>query len=364
MAKRRSQSDKDAPSHANKAAEPKSPGTGSKQTIRDIAQMAGVCIGTVSRVINNKDKVHPETRQQILDLIERTGYRPSAMGRGLALRRSHNILLEVINISDAYSAWIAKNISNHCRSCGYKMLLGDSNLDPAVEADYLRKVRDGSVDGLIVSPLPTKKNVAYFRELAETGFPTVVIDNPVPGVSLPCVKYDDLAAGHLAMNHLFQQGHRRIAFLAWRTAFATVKDRLRGYRQGHQQRGLAVDEALVILAPESFVTWQPELLNQALQLPDPPTAIVTENEVTAVLCMNSLLRLGRRIPDDVAVMTFGDALSEQFFPVPLTTVSLCQDKASLKAIELLVELIEHPERVQEPAPPFIQQPELIVRQSA
>src|SRR5665647_1046244 len=103
-----------------------------RTTIHDIAKQAGVCIATVSRVINNKDNVLPQTRRRILDLIDRTGYRPNAMGRGLVLRRSQNILLEHFNIADPYCVALAEGISSHCQAIGYRMLLADCRFDPAL----------------------------------------------------------------------------------------------------------------------------------------------------------------------------------------------------------------------------------------
>ena len=136
-------------------------------TIEDIARKAGVCIGTVSRVLNNKDRVHPKTRERIERIIEQTGYRPSAMGRGLVTRRSHNIMLLVHNLADPHCIRLAKNLSRLCRTKGLKLLVGDSDYDPAIEAECLRMLRDGSVDGLVVSPLAGSKNLALYRKLAD-----------------------------------------------------------------------------------------------------------------------------------------------------------------------------------------------------
>ncbi len=162
-------------------------------TIHEIAEMAGVCIGTVSRVINNKDKVHPQTREKILKLIEQTGYRPSALGQGLRSRCSRCLLLQVPNIADPYSASVAKTISFHCRAAGYKMFLGDSDYDPQTEASYLHRLRDGGVDGLIISPLAGGKNNRLIAALVRDGFPVVAMDNPLPGVQVNSVRYDDYA---------------------------------------------------------------------------------------------------------------------------------------------------------------------------
>jgi DNA-binding LacI/PurR family transcriptional regulator len=335
-----------------------------KKTIRDIARMAGVCIGTVSRVINDKDKVHPATRQRILALIEKTGYRPNALGRGLKRRRSQNVLLEVCSIVDPYCAALSESISNHCWSLGYKMLLADSKLSPALEAEHLSRVRDGSVDGMIVSPLPIRDNIPLFRNLAQTGFPIVLMDNAVPTVRMNCIKYDDVAAGKLAMDYLFEKGHERIAFVQWWPGFHTVQDRRQSYLESHKNRGVRLHSDYVVTMPDAFRDWSRQTFERLLALPAPPTAILAENEIVAVACMNIVLKCGMRIPHDVAVMAFGDTLLESLVPVPLTTVALHHQEASLTAVELLADLIENPGLRRQTLCRHVQTPSLVIRDSA
>jgi DNA-binding LacI/PurR family transcriptional regulator len=335
-----------------------------KTTIREIAEKAGVCIATVSRVLNQKDNVLPETRQKILALIERTGYRPNAMGRGLVLRRSRNIVLAHFSIADPYCVALSESVSSRCHELGYRMLLADCRCDAALEAEHLARVRDGSADGMIVSPLPIRDNIPVFRELAQSGFPVVVIDNAAPTVKMHCVKYDDVAAGAMAMDYLFAKGHRRIAFLQREHAFHTVEDRRRSFFESHRKRGVPVTPDCVVTMPYSFCDWDPSQLERLLALPGRPTAILTENEIVAVACMNILLRRSIRIPEDVAVMAIGDALLDSLVPVPMTTISLHPERAALHAVDLLAKLIETPPPRRPKPRTYVQKPSLVVRQSA
>lgn len=334
-------------------------------TIREIADMAGVCIATVSRVINGKDNVLPETRDRILKLIERTGYRPNALGRSLVLRRSQNVLLEHFEIADPYCVAIAGTISSYCRSVGYRMLLADCNFDASLEAEHLARVRDGGVDGLIVSPLPIPDNIAQYQELAASGFPVVVMDNAVPGVRMNCAKYDDRTAGTMAMDYLAAKGHERIAFVQrGRSEFHTVYDRRESYLESHRQRGLPVNPAYLVTMPVAFSDWSQAAFERLLALPSRPTALLAENEIAAVACMNILLQCGIRIPEDIAVMAIGDTLLDALVPVPMTTISLHPDQAATKAVELLIKLIENPELRRKKPQVYVQKPSLVVRKSA
>jgi DNA-binding LacI/PurR family transcriptional regulator len=334
-----------------------------KITIHEIAKMAGVCIGTVSRVINNKDKVHPETRKKILRLIEKTGYRPSALGQGLRSRRSHCLLLQVPTIADPYSASVAKSISAHCRRVGYKMFLGDSDYSDEIEAFYLRRLRDGGVDGLIISPMPGGKNDKLVAGLVRDGFPVVAMDTTFPGAQVNSVRYDDYAGAAKAMDYLFEKGHRRIAFLQQQTEFQTVRDRHRAYLDSYRRHGVKFHAADVITAPMNLKQWDGSILARALRQSEHPTAILTENEIMASLCVGTLEHLQKRIPEDVAIIAFGDSLIDQFTPIPLTAVALHQEEASREALELLLELIEDPQMRNKPPRQILHQPELIVRKS-
>ena len=335
-----------------------------KLTIRDIADMSGVCIGTVSRVLNNKDRVHPTTRKRILATIAETGYRPSAIARGLVHNRTHNILLGLHNIADPHCGSVAKVIGSRCRKLGYGLLLGDSNYESAIEAEYLRRARDGNVDGMIMSALPAPANIPLYEALAAQAFPMVVTECPIPGVDLNCVKYDDIAVGRQAVDYLLGQGHRRIAFLQWQHGFPTVKDRHRGYVEGLVARGIADRPDYLITAPKSLVRWAPDVLRALFRLPEPPTAIITENEIMASMCVNTLLQLGKRIPADMAIVGIGSVLSTSLVPLPLTVVALQHEEAMQRAVALLVRLIEEPELRHQPPCHYTQSPRLIVGESA
>ncbi|MEI6514812.1 MAG: LacI family DNA-binding transcriptional regulator [bacterium] len=334
-----------------------------KVSIKDIAQKAGVCIGTVSRVINNLDRVHPATRRKILELIEETGYRPSAAGRSLVSGRTNSVLVVVHNIADPYCAAISKVFSNRWHNLNYKMLLGDSNYSPELEREHLARARDGSIDGLIVSPIPGHRNAAIYRKIAESGFPFVAIDNRVENVKTNCVKYDDADAASLAVEHLAGKGHRHIAFIHSRPEFQTVKDRLAGYRKTIQQLRLPLlDE---FQAPIPLVPAEASVSIRALMRRKPtPTALLVENEIMAMVCMNTLLQAGYKIPQDAAVIAIGDTLTEHFAPVPLTTVSLKHDLMCEKTVNLLKHFIDSPRSVKLTPVTEIIRPGLVIRASA
>lgn len=334
-------------------------------TIRDVARKAGVCIGTVSRVINNKDRVDPETRARIQALIQEMGYQPSALGRNLALRRTHAILLSVFNIADPYCAQLLKDITRHCREHHYGTLLSDADYDPALEADGLRRLLDGRVDGAIVTPVPTTGNAPYFKRLIAASFPLVLMDNRVPGVKAHCVKYDDAGGTSTAMEYLFGKGHQRIGFFGCHLHFNTVRDRYAAFVKSHQERGIDGWEERSLAQEGGPASGQvAERLAEVLRSPEPPTAILAENELMATTCIHALHAQVRRVPQDVAVLSFGGATSPALAPMPLTSISLHPEKAAEEAVHLLLDLVAHPERRKATPRTVVVKPELVLGESA
>jgi LacI family transcriptional regulator len=334
-----------------------------RATIQDIARAAGVCIGTVSRVLNNKDRVDPRTRARIKRIVERTGYRPSAAGRALVLRRTHTIMLLLHNIADPHCTSLAKHLSRHCRTNGYKMLVGDSDYDTAIEAEFLRALQDRSVDGLIVSPLAGRRNLPLYASFVAAGFPAVTVWDPVPGIAIPCVKYDDVGAGRMATDYLFDRGHRHIVFAGWHTEFQTVKDRFHGYVASHRARGVTVRPELYLRLPKVLVHIE-ETLAAALAVSSPPTAILAVNEMVAASCLNGLALLRRRVPEDVAVMAFGNQMPEEATGIPMTAVSLGEGELGDRALEVLLRQIGKPGKTQKAALVETLLPHLVIRLSA
>jgi LacI family transcriptional regulator len=335
-----------------------------KTNIEDIARQAGVCIGTVSRVINNKGLVHPKTRERIRGIIEKTGYHPSAIGRALVLRQTHTVMLQLHNIADPHCVNLAKRVSQLCRSKGYKMVVGDADYDPAVEMESLQVVQDGSIDGLLVSPLTSPRTLQLYKNLADSGFPVIALMDPVPGTTIPCVKYDDIAAGRMAAEYLLEKGHRHIIYATWQVEFQTVKDRYQGYVDSHRARGLSVREELHCHLPHSLDQVQAPLA-ATLSLKPSPTAIIALNEMVALACLNALTRLNRRVPQDVALLMFGDLLPQGASVIPITSVALSENELVERAVQLLFERIEQRGNPK-PRAAVLEtlQPHLVVRDSA
>ena len=335
-----------------------------KITLQKIAELAGVSLGSVSRVLNHQAGISEATRKRIQKIINETGYVPSVIGQALAKGRSMNVLLQVMNVTDPYYANVSKQISRCLRKKGYRTILGNSEGNATLEREHLLGNLNGSVDGMIVSPIFSEKNLSLYQSLLEQRFPILLLDNPIGDLPIPCVRYDDYLGARLMMDHLISQGHRHILFLQDKTNFVTIKDRCRGYIDGLQAHGIPFVPERIHVIPHEVYHWDGQSLETLLRGPQAPTAVFASNEIIAIFCINVILRVGLKVPDDVAVAGVNDAISPLLSPISLTTISLQMEKACQQAVDALLQLIESPERRTLFPQTYIQKPKLIVRSSA
>lgn len=329
-------------------------------TMEKIARMAGVSIGTVSRVVNKKDKVHPETRARIQALIDRVGYRPSASAQALASRRSNNIMLVVPNVTDDYYPKVVSCLSRLCRARGRRLLLGVSDFDGEIEAEYLAHAHEGVVDGLLVASLQVERNSRHFIELARREVPVVLMDLECRGIRLPTVKYDDAGGAREAVDHLLDKGHRRIGFCSSTMNFQTVEDRFRGYREALAARGIPIDEGLHLNHSTGLPSWPWSSLAAVLDSGDPPTALLAENDAMAHACIRYLKRRGMRVPEDIAIVGFGGTYLPHEVGQELTSVTLPFEQSCETALDMLLALIARPPAERPPPEIKILRPRLVV----
>jgi LacI family transcriptional regulator len=336
-------------------------------TIKDIAQMAGVSVSTVSRALNDTGRIDQSTKDRIIELSDRLSYRPSAFARGLVLKRTKAILFLAPNIANVYFAEVTQSISSECRRRGYNLLLGDTNEDPNVAEEYLDVIRSGTVDGAIVALHPAEKNVPRFLDLANAGFPIVFTDPSMAVKNVDYVIVDNKTGAEKIIDYLVSKGHSRIGFIAHKTDDAgAMYERFQGYHSGHAQNGLKVNEAYIEMLAHPMEQDGIAATEKLLSLPERPTAIFAFNDMVAMGCMVAIRRKGLHVPEDVAVVGYDDIEIGSFLDVALTTVSLPKEEISCHAVKCVVDRIEQRREGKSGEPPHrvVLTPKLVIRESA
>lgn len=282
-------------------------------TRTDVARAAGVSTAVVSYVVNNGPRpVAEATRQRVLDAMRDLGYRPNAVARALKLRSSQAVGLVVPDVSNTYYGALARELSMQAFGAGYALLLGDANNDIEREQAQIESLISHQIDGLIVVSLDPNSQVDVM------GTPTVYLDRRSnPGQHSLLV--DDHGGAHLAVRHLLEHGHRRIAILGGPVGAPGADERLRGWHDALEEAGLEPDAGLMERADFS----RPAGHAAALRLlgGDPrPDAVFVSSDVQALGLLTAARSLGIQVPTDLAVISFDGTSDAVYSDPPLTSI--------------------------------------------
>ena len=290
-----------------------------RPTSADVAARAGVSRTTVSFVLNYRTDVQipDETRQRVFRAASELGYHPHMPARQLAAGRS-NVLGLVLRQSaeqvagDATLAETLRGVASAARAAGSRVMV-----EPlAPEGTYDRLLRSHQADGLIVSGPRTDD--PSLSQLTDDGFP-VVLQGCLPGLDVPSVDIDNVAAAASAVRHLLSLGHRRIACITNAPlAYSAAHERLQGYREALEGAGIDYDETLV--EEGAFDAASGERAANTLLGRTTFTAMFVASDVLALGASNALREADRRVPDDVSVVGFDDIALAAYFVPPLTSV--------------------------------------------
>ncbi len=326
-------------------------------TIIDVASEAGVSYTTVSRVINNKENVRPETRERVLMAMTRLGYVVDQRARSLAGGRSQVIGLLVHDVGTSYIGEIIRGIDAELASAQYDLILYTTHRRKTKESAYVATLTRGLADGLLLV-LPRNPG-AYLETLRQYHFPHVLIDHRGLDEETPAVAAANRQGAYNATKYLIELGHQRIGFITGAMDQVCAQDRLEGYKAALVDHGIAFDPELVyegdFFQPSGYTG-----ASALLELPRPPSAIFASNDVSAFGVMEAVREHHLHIPEDISVVGFDDIPQAAHVHPPLTTVRQPLEEMGRIATRMLLEYIADPhlpvERVELPT-------ELVIRQS-
>jgi LacI family transcriptional regulator len=334
-------------------------------TIRELARVSGVSVGTVSRALNGYTDVRPETRERIMRLARELDYTPAAAARSLVTQRSHviGVFLETgeghPDIQHPFFHEVVGGLKQRVGAGGFDLLLFASERpgNGYGPHSYLKRARHHAVDGIALMGLTADD--PEVRRLVRAELPCVGIDMEVDGPRAEIVMSDNVAGARKAVEHLTQLGHRRIATITGMLESRPGNDRLRGYRAAVQAAGLGYRDEYVAYG-DFYVESGRAGAARLLSLPEPPTAIFAAADMMAIGAVRAAADLGLRVPEDVSIVGFDDIQLAPHLNPPLTT--LRQDKLGLgvAAGEALIARING----EDPRPPLhMLDVELVVRGS-
>lgn len=305
-------------------------------SMKDVAARARVSVGTVSNVLNRPGLVSDRTRTRVLAAITELGFVRNESARQLRGGGSRTLAYVVLDAANPFFTDVARGVRDTAESASLAVYLCDSGQDADRQAAYLDLLEQQRVEGVLITPVDA--NDERLTQLARRGTPVVLVDR-AGGPDRCSVTVDDVLGGRLAVEHLLDTGHRRIAFIGGPPTLGQVADRLAGARAALAAAGAEHGE-LVVLSTAALTVAEGRRAGERLAgLPAGrrPTAAVCANDLLALGLLQQAVRLGLRVPDDLAIVGYDDIEFAEAAAVPLTSVAQPRHLLGATATEMVLE---------------------------
>jgi LacI family transcriptional regulator len=323
----------------------------------DVAHRAGVSMSTVSHVLNKTRTVAPETIRAVNDAIDELGFIPNILARALVRARTSTIGVALSAITNIYFGEVVRGMQAECTRSGYFLFLTDTADQPEHQLEVIRALHERRVDGMVLAHIPDPDNRAV-RYLEKHKVPVIFVDRAIDG-QFDQVLVENRKAMQSLVTHLTGHGHKRIGLVSGLKGLATSIERIQGYQAGLKAAGLPFEERFLECG-ESEIDPAYEAVLRLMQLPRPPTAIISANNQMTLGMVRALKAINRRIPKDIAIAAFDDFEWADSFDPTLTALAQPCQEMGIQAIKLLLRRIKTPQR--RPVK-IVLEPELRIRHS-
>jgi DNA-binding LacI/PurR family transcriptional regulator len=325
--------------------------------IKDVAKRAGVSSATVSRVINGQPYVTNDVRDRVMEAVHFLSYRPNRVAQRLRASRSHLVGVLLSNISNPFYMMALEGIEHAVSRQGLSVLVCNSAVSTEREDNFISLLLSEEVAGLVIAPCVEESEA--LQAAVESGLSVVVIDRRMSKPITDVVLADNQQGARLAIQHLLQQNHRRIAIINGPQHLTSGRERYQGYLQMLNEACIPHNPSLI-----RFGDFQQdsgyELMRDLIAHNELPFAVFIANNLMTIGALNAIHEAGLVIPDDIAVIGFDDLPWAISLNPSLTTVSQPAFDIGIHAAELLFNRITYPDR---PARTIVLNTQLVIRES-
>ena len=330
-------------------------------SVKDVAALAGVSVGTVSNVMNRPEKVSAAVSIRVQAAIDQLGFVRNDAARQLRAGRSSSIGLVVLDVRNPFFTDLARGAEDRAALDGFSVILGNSDEKADREATYLDLFEVQRMHGVLISPFGDI--TGRLRKLRDRGIPAVLVDRTSADISFSSVSVDDIAGGALAVGHLLAQNRRRIAFIGGPLEIQQVADRLHGARAAVTTQP---DASLEVILIDALTVIAGRAAGAELVARDPadrPDAVFAANDLVAMGVLQALMMQGAdvRVPEQIALIGYDDIDFASAAVVPLSSIRQPSALIGQTAVEILLEEASDPSL---PPRQVVFQPELVVRESS
>ncbi|MCC8024275.1 MAG: LacI family transcriptional regulator [Clostridium sp.] len=305
-------------------------------TIKDVARVAGVSLGTVSNVLNGKNNVKPRNRKRVYEAMKEVGFHYNMTASALRTKTTKNIGLIIPSITNPYYPELARGVEDAARQASLTVFLCNDDRDVEKERGYIQALLSKGVDGIIL----LKPRLSH-DELMEVGRRTALVlgDAGVDtGNDFHVVNADDIQGVISAMNFLGQNGHRQIGMITGMMESYSSQSRIKAYRQYLESKRIPYREDYIIIGDYNWKCGC-QGARKLMGLPDPPTAIFAANDMMAIGAIKGVQMMGYRVPEDVSIMGYDDIEMSNLSNPALTTVHQPKYKMGTECLKVLHQCI-------------------------
>ncbi len=328
-------------------------------SLKEVAEKAGVSVATVSRVLNDRRYINSETRLKVEKAIKQLNYRPNRVAQRLRLKDGQRKLIGLLvpDIQNPFYVDVIRGVEETAYARDHAVFVGNFAQDEGKEKMYLDIMKSESIDGLIVAPSHEKDSEV--TNLVNSGLPIVCVDRGLSEVDVDVVLVDNRKGAFDAVEYLIQKGYKRIAYIGGLPQIPTTMQRKEGYEDALRKYGLPIDTDLICFGDSKHESGK-KLTAELLNLPNPPQALFTGNNLITLGALETIHNRKLRIPQDIAIVGFDDMYWSISLNPPLTAVRQPGFEIGKRAAEMLFQKVKEPDR---PPVKLMLKTELIKRES-
>ncbi|MNI10712.1 HTH-type transcriptional repressor PurR [compost metagenome] len=330
--------------------------------IKKIAEMAGVSVSTVSKIINNYSDISEETKTKVLEIMKKTGYVPSNSAKTLATKKSNLISVIFagklnIDFTHPFFVEVLNSFKKQMGFLGYDLLFFSNEKSHAIDGDYLARCRHFQVDGCII--ITGQELEPSISELDHSDIPCIGVDIQLTGKSSGYIMSENYKMSYKVVEHFYLQGYRELGYIGSTSESDISNMRKNGYIEAIESFGLAVNEKWFVNGDNFFESSGYEAMKKMITSGSLPQAVFCASDLLAIGAMRALKEHHINVPDDIGIIGCDDIDACKYTSPTITTIRQNKDKIGRLAASLLYDLINN----QSETSNVVVEPELIVRES-
>lgn len=318
-------------------------GTTKKSTIKDIANVLGITPSAVSKALSNHPRISEKTKADVIQVAKNLNYQPNHLASALRKGKSNLVGLIIPKANSHFFSSVLQSIEGVLNEKGYSVIISQSNESYKKECESIDALLFTQVDGIIASLANETLNFSYYEKIKAKGIPLILFDRGENDLQVDYVGIDDYQSSHLIVDHLVEQGCKRIAHIAGYRHTRIFKNRIIGYLDALEKHDLPIENDLLLEGSLSLEDGR-QKMETLLKLPNRPDAIYAASDFAALGALQVLKENNIRVPEDIALVGFGNEPFTSFVSPAISTINQYSEEIGRLAAEAFLYRIKNPKK--------------------